>query len=103
MPYVFAPAAAYAHLMSHYTEYLYETSANDPEKHYIQKFETIGKEMEYDNSFSLDEDELNFFSDEDKQQIAKQIAEDYLLYHHLEMESKSTPSLSSNLLLAEVN
>lgn len=39
LPYALAPAAAYEHLIGHYTKYLSQKSNVDPEKYYINHFE----------------------------------------------------------------
>ncbi len=104
LPYVLAPAAAYAHLMSHYTSYLREKSQTDPETHYINEFETIraGEANNFDNfdNFAGEKDYVWIDDEEKKREIARQCAEDYLFYNSV--EQGNSPPFSPTLLAAQV-
>ena len=41
LPYLLAPAAAYEHLIGHYSTYLYKKSTENPASYYIDGFETL--------------------------------------------------------------
>lgn len=61
LPYALAPAAAYAHIISHYTKYLDKKSRTDKHKFYIYEFEKVGGRNDDDddngNDVDMDDDD----------------------------------------------
>ena len=88
MPYILAPKAAIEHIISHYINYLNDKSAQDPNTHYIDRFETI------DNSYEIKNDDIaDNVWDSQHQQIALKYAQDYLKYK-ISKHSEESPTSS---------
>ncbi len=109
LPYALAPAAAYGHLMSHYSKYIDKKSTKDPTKYYINGFETIhgGSDIYYnddgDNEDDQNEDDIYSNPPDDdlgathQQGFAREYAEQYLYYLQMEHQGDANVNINANL------
>lgn len=100
--YALAPAAAYEHLIGHYSKYLSHKSLKNPEKYYINRFEAFrhGDHDESDDDDGPDESDGDYYIppiqgevDEpvgDLEELVKEYGEQYLKYLELERAEEAS-------------